>query len=419
MTSPNTDPGTAPASFLKRNRLWLVPILVVAAILGWRAMGSGNSEASFGPERAATPVRAAAVTRGDLELVATYAGEIVGEVSDIAPEVAGTLDRIAVRIGDPVRRGQVLAEINDVNLRNQAQEARGQQGVASANERRAAAELESATSEHRRAKELKDQALLSEQEFDRVSSQLASSKANLAAAEAQSEQAKARLALLDRQLSESRVTAPFDGVVADRYLDRGVLVQPGTPILRLVQAGQLRVQFRVPERDLGAVRIGVPFESTTVATGDETFIGTVERVAGEVSRSDRTALVEGALGSPDDVLRPGMYAEVRVQVKRIDNSLVVPSTAVLDRIETDGSHAIGVFVAQRDVDTASWVDVRSLGNSLGRTAIEGDLNEGELVLTMGHSDLRDGAAINIVQIEGEPMTTSSAGRGPAATGGQP
>ena len=413
--------------FFKRNRLWLVPLLVVAAVLAWRATGSGDGETAFRPERAATPVRAAAVARDDLQLEASYAGEIVGEVSDIAPEVAGTLERIPVRIGDHVKQGQLLAVINDVNLRNQAQEARGQLGVAKANQRRAEAELESASSEHRRASELKEQALLSEQEFDRVSSQLASSKANLAAAEAQTEQAKARLALLERQLSDSRVTAPFDGVVADRYLDRGVLVQPGTPVLRLVQEGQLRVQFRVPERDLGAVRIGVPFQATTVATGEATFLGTVERVAGEVARSDRTALVEGTLSSTDEVLRPGMFTDVKVQIQQIDDSLVVPSTAVLDRIEADGSHAIGVFVAQRESETASWVGVMALGNSQGRTAIEGPLEEGELVLTMGHTDLSDGASINLVQIEGEVVTsakpepdqTSLAQTGPVATGGQP
>lgn len=401
-------------SFVRRHAWWLAIVVLIAAGITWRALGPDGSTASY-QQRVATPVRAAAVLRGDLNLLSTYPGEIVGEVADIAPEVAGILRDMPVRIGDRVRKGQVLAVINDVNLRNQSQEARGQVGVAEANERRSEAELATATAEHRRATELMEQSLLSEQEFDRVTAALATSSANVAAAGAQTQQARARLRLLEQQLADSRVQAPFDGTVADRYVDRGTLVQPGTPLLRLVQDAVLRVQFRVPERDLGAVRVGVPFAATTVATGSTGFSGTVERVAGEVSRADRTAIVEGALTDRDEVLKPGMYAEVRVQLREVRDSLLVPATAVVDRISADGSQSLGVFVAleaeapaatgeakpEEGVSSAAWADIEVLGSSEGKTAIRGAIDEGALVLTMGHGDLRDGATIRVVQIDRE------------------
>ena len=397
-------------------------VLLILALLGlvlvWRIGGSllerPATPQGFGG--AATAVRAAAIEQGTFERLSTYPGEIVAEVTDISPEVSGILKAIPARIGDRVKSGQVLAIINDVNLRNQNQEAQGQLGVAEANERRVAAELEHAEAEHHRAAELRATALLSQAEFDRVESQLATAAANVAAAEAQTAQAKARLALLARQLADSRVTAPFDGVIADRYVDPGTLVQPGTPILRLVQEDALRVQFRVPERDLGIVRAGVGFESTTVATGKESFAGVVKRVAGEVSRTDRTAIVEGELTTRSEVLMHGMYAEVQVQLERLERALLVPSSAVVSRVLPDGSQSTGIFVTQQDEgekveasaengerapSTARWVDVTVLGNRAGRSAIVGEVAPGALALTMGHADLRDGAPVRVVQVEGE------------------
>ena len=416
------DQGSRPSG-LRRYRYWLVPVALVAAILTWRALSGGEAPRRGFQQTQITAVRAAAVSRGDLELLSTYPGEIAGEVTDIAPQVSGILREIPVRIGDHISRGQVMAIIDDVDLRNQSLEARAQLGVAKANELRSQAELESATAEHRRARELHEQELLSAQEFDRVSAALATASASLTAAEAQSMQAEARSALLERQLADSRVLAPFDGVIADRYVDRGTLLQPGTPILRLVEDGPLRVQFRVPERDLGTVRVGVPFLSTTVATGERTFSGSVKRVSGEVSRSDRTAIVEGEINESDEVLKPGMYAEVRVQLRGLERELIVPSTAVVDRVAPDGIRSVGVFVvAAPDTDaseaaegegddeqlgTATWVSVEALGSSEGLTAVRGDVREGDLALTMGHQDLRDGASIRVVQVENTTRLQSS------------
>ena len=211
--------------------------------------------------------------------------------------------------------------------------------------------------------------------------------------------------------------APFDGVVAQRYLDRGVLVQPGTPVLRLAQDSSLRVQFRVPERDLGAVRQDVAFETTTVATGERVFPGRVRRVSGEVSRTDRTAIVEGELMELDDVLRPGMFAQVRVRLEELRNELLVPAQAVLDRVGVDGVRRVGVFVVElasgesgqekdqeresTETTAATWIEVTTLGSADGLTAIEGEISMGDLVLTLGHTDLQDGSQVRVVQVQKE------------------
>jgi len=384
-------------------------VLVAAAVfafgLGSEARAGGQADDAQMAQ--AVPVRAVAARRGHLSVRTAYSGELVGEVSDISPQVSGLLVDVPARIGQRVAAGTVLAVIADVEVRNQLQEARGQLGVAEANRDRAAAELVGVEADYQRAMELYDQGLLSEQEQQQVTSQYATTKANLAAGEAQVRQSAAREALLAEQFANTRVRAPFDSVVSDRYLDRGALVQPGTPILRLVEEAPLLVQFRVPERDLAAVQTGAAFDVATEATGERTFSGTVRRVAGEVRRNDRTVLVEGELAETDDLLLPGMYADVSVSLRDLDNALIVPGAALLERVAMDGARSTGVMVPVDGL--AQWRAVTVAGRSGEYSAIAGPIEAGELVLTMGHNQLGHGAPVRVVRNEPAPSPTGAAG----------
>lgn len=384
-------------------------VLVAAAVFafGFGSEARAGGQAGDATMAQAVPVRAVAARRGHLSVRTAYSGELVGEVSDISPQVSGLLVDVPARIGQHVAAGTVLAVIADVEVRNQLQEARGQLGVAEANRDRAAAELVGVEADYQRAMELYDQGLLSEQEQQQVTSQYATATANLAAGEAQVQQSAAREALLAEQFANTRVRAPFDAVVSDRYLDRGALVQLGTPILRLVEEAPLLVQFRVPERDLSAVQTGAAFDVATEATGERTFSGIVRRVAGEVRRNDRTVLVEGELGETDELLLPGMYADVSVSLRDLDNALIVPGTALLERVAMDGGRSTGVMVPVDGL--AQWRAVTVAGRSGEYSAIAGPVEVGELVLTMGHNQLGHGSPVRVVPNEPEPSPTGAAG----------
>ena len=384
-------------------------VLVAAAVFafGFGSQARAGGQADDAQMAQAVPVRAVAARRGHLSVRTAYSGELVGEVSDISPQVSGLLVDVPARIGQRVAAGEVLAVIADIDVRNQLQEARGQLGVAEANRDRAAAELVGVEADYQRAMELFDQGLLSEQEQQQVSSQYATTKANLAAGEAQVQQSTAREALLAEQFANTRVRAPFDAVVSDRYLDRGALVQPGTPILRLVEEAPLLVQFRVPERDLSAVQTGAAFDVATEATGERTFSGIVRRVAGEVRRNDRTVLVEGELAETDELLLPGMYADVSVSLRDLDNALIVPGAALLERVAMDGARSTGVMVPVDGL--AQWRVVTVAGRSGEYSAIAGPIEVGELVLTMGHNQLGHGSPVRVVPNEPQPFPTGAAG----------
>ncbi len=383
-----------------------VVVLAAAAVIAFgRPLQSGAPALGADALLAqAVPVRAEAARRGDLSVRTAYSGELVGEVADIAPQVAGLLVDVPARIGQRIPAGDVLAVIADIDIKNQLQEARGQLGVAEANRDKAAAELVGVEANYQRAMELYEQSLLSEQEQQQETSQYATARANLAASEAQVRQSAAREAQLAEAFANTRIRAPFNAVVADRYLDRGALVQPGTPVLRLVEEAPLMVQFRVPERDLAAVRAGAAFDVSTEATGEQTFSGTVRRVAGEVRRNDRTVLVEGELTGTDELLRPGMYAEVSVSLRDLDDALIVPDTALLERVAMDGARSVGVLVPVDGL--AEWRPVRVAGRSGELSAVAGRLAAGDLVLTLGHEQLGNGAPVRVVNVADAPGGTS-------------
>jgi multidrug efflux pump subunit AcrA (membrane-fusion protein) len=156
----------------------------------------------------------------------------------------------------------------------------------------------------------------------------------------------------------------------------------------------------------------------------EIFSGTVRRVSGEVSRTDRTALVEGELQETAGLLKPGMYAEVRVRLRALEGALLVPDVALLERVSMAGEQATGVMLVEGDAAAAGepgepaaaarWTSVEVLGRSSGLAAIEGRVAEGDLVLTLGHSELQDGAPIRVVlEQSGEPAPPPAEATGAA------
>src|SRR5690606_28349819 len=148
---------------------------------------------------------------------------------------------------------------------------------------------------------------------------------------------------LAQGLAQTQVLAPFDGAIAQRYLDPGAIVQPGTPILRMVADGNLRVRFRAPESALSLVDVGQPLTLRTQSTQGETFAGLVTRRSAEVSPVDRSVAVEGELEQKTSRLLPGMYANVTVSAETLKNALVVPNAALVERYRA-GQPQTGVYV---------------------------------------------------------------------------
>lgn len=372
--------------------------LVVVALLSLASLvaGCGEEDPRGVRERAprAVSVRAAPVERGGLALRERFTGELWAEAADLAPRITGRVVEVRARLGDRVEKGAVLARLDDGEVAPQLAEAKAAITAAEASEQRAKASLAAARAELDRKRPLAEDKLVSAQELAEIEARVLSLEADAAASAAQAAQARARVNIAEEQLRNTRVVAPFAGVVAARHLDPGATATPSTPILRIVADGPPRLRARAPESALAVLRPGLALNVSTAATGARAFPGTLERIGGEVSRTDRTVQIEGVLREESPLLLPGMYATIEVRVQDLEGVLRVPAIAILER-QIDGKDARGVFVD--DGGRAAWRPVTVLGRAGDVVAVDGGLKEGERVLTLGHEELSPGGPIRVVE----------------------
>ncbi len=329
-----------------------------------------------------------------------YPGELFSEAVELGSRVQGRVEAVHVRIGDHVEANQPLAKMDDELLARQLREVkallRARRALVGSSEVAATA----AQREFDRTRALYESGATSKQELDALETELLLRESERATANAQAEQARATIAVLEESLADSEIRAPFAGVIARRDVDPGAFVSAGQSIVRIVAESPLRVRFRVPEHELADVHVGLSFVVETRMDLADLPSGEITRMAGEVTPSDRSMLIEGVV-DPQPDLRPGMYADIRLDLRALEGVLLIPDAALLERVDVSGSASTGVFrVAQGEGETvAEWVEVRVLGREGNRLAVEpvesGALSDTDKVLIRGHRELSEGVAIRV------------------------
>lgn len=384
-----------------RTRTWTARLLFVASLpllaIAACTSDAGGDSKTAGPQTAA--VVTAPVERGSMVVRRRYPGELFGDAVELGSRVGGRVQDVYVRIGDHVDAEQPVAKIDDELLARQLRELRAMLRARRALARSSEVSMTAAKRELERGQELFDRGVASKQELDTLETELRLREAGQASAVAQAEQAQATIAVLEESLTDSEIRAPFAGVVARRDVDPGAFVDAGQSIVRIVAEAPLRVRFRVPEHELGDIHVGLRFELETRMGITDLPRGEITRLAGEVTPADRSMLIEGVV-DPHASLRPGMYADIRLDLRSLEATLIIPDVALLERVDVSGRASTGVFRLAQDgagQSVARWVDVRVLGREAGRLAIEplvaDALSETDEVLIRGHHELGEGAAI--------------------------
>lgn len=397
--SNHLDPSI-PHSKPSRARLgWLLVGAGAIAVAVSFAVPSGDDDERSGDKRPkVTPVAVAPVERATLTERGRYPGELDADAADVSSFYTGRLTAVHVRVGDVVDKGQVLAEIDPVDAREQIARARAQAEAARAEERKAGIELGVAKRQLERFERLRDQVSASEIDAQRALTQ--SLESAVATAGARAEEARAGVRLLEKRVVESEIRAPFAGRVAARHVDPGVIVDAGAPLVRVAATAPLRVRFEVPEQEVAGLEVGSRLRVITQGGDGSTAVSArVTGIAGEVSRERRVAAFEALLEDPPAGWLPGMYAQVLVDRRVLQDATVVPAAAVLSRLQPDGTIATGVLVAEREV--ARWVPVKVAAREGDRVALEeaAGLAAGASVLVAGHIDLAEGSRIQVASGE--------------------
>jgi RND family efflux transporter MFP subunit len=276
------------------------------------------------------------------------------EQATLSFKVAGRLAQLRVDLGTPVRKGQIIGQLEtqDFNSRLQQSEAALQQarvrlGLSPLGEndninietaalvRQAQAVLQEAKLDLERTRQLVSEGVQPRAELDRADSafKVADSRYQDAMEEVRNRQAvllqrRAELQSAKQQLAETTLYAPFDGSIREKRANLGEYLTAGTPVVNLVRLHPLRFRVEVPERDAQGLRIGQPVK-VTVEGEFESAPGRVARISPAIQEQSRTLIIEAAVDNQKGRLRPGSFAKAAIHTATTSGVVTVPPDAVV------------------------------------------------------------------------------------------
>jgi RND family efflux transporter MFP subunit len=367
---------------------------------GFGGFGGGG----FGGQRLPMTVEMAPVKRADMSTQVTVVGNLIGAATvEAVPKISGRLETVAVRLGDRVSKGQVMAKIEDRELQEQVKQAQASYEVSAATIRQREADLRLAQTNLERSRNLHERELIPRQTYDDTDARHQAAVAQLDLARAQFAQAQARLDELKINLSNTVIGSPVSGFVGKRALDAGAWVTPNSSFISVVDISVVRLVANIVEKDIRRITVGLPADVEVDAYPGEKFIGEVTHISPVLDPATRTGQIEVEIRNPEFRLKPGMYARVAFTVDRKANALVIPTSALVDL-----PAGRGVFLATSTEEgrTATFrrVEVGIVNQTLAE--VTGGLDEGEDVVTTGAAALREGDRILLV---GESAPSGSEG----------
>jgi RND family efflux transporter MFP subunit len=312
----------------------------------------------------------------------------------VTPKVSGRLLEIAVDRGDAVRKGQVIARIEDDELQQQVHRARAALEVSRASAAQRQAELKSVEMEYSRSQSLEREGVISSEQREQVQTRVEVSKAQLNLAEAQVAQAEASLAELEIQLGQTEIKSPLTGVVGERHVDPGALVTSNTPVVLILDLTRLVTVVNVPERDITKIQVGNLAKVVVDAVPGKDLDGRVVRIAPILDPQTRTAPVEIEVPNPTQNLKAEMFARVDLNLTTERETLLIPRDALVYR-----GNRSGVFVVESDKVRFQVIETGIAEED--RIEVRAGLSEGTTVVTRGANLLKNGDSVQILQQEGE------------------
>lgn len=313
----------------------------------WQQRAPGGGAGAAAASRPATSV----IEKRDIRFAVSAAGEITpSEQVSVRPEVNGRIDELPVDLGDFVKKGDLLFQLNDEDLRIEQQQR--ETSVA-----RTRLSLEQARRDYERARMLFNEQLLPQQLFEDARTSYELAKNSL-------EQSEKELALTHEKMRRTRVTAPFDCTVLTRPVSVGQAVSgsggfnAGTEVLTIANLNDLVINAHINQADVSRLRTGQEVEVTVEAVPGLKVVGKVERIA------PQAALKNNIKGFParvllkdvDQRIRPGMTANISIPIASADDVVAAPLAAVFTEFNPE----------TRQVERFAWVQ---LGNEWERRPI--------------------------------------------------
>jgi RND family efflux transporter MFP subunit len=362
-----------------------------------------DAKAQNGKPPTSVPVEAAAVTQGSIHLKLTFTGTLEARAEFVvAPKVGGRIRSLFVDLSDTVKKGQLIAELDNDEAFQAVLQAKADLAVARAKQIETESSLKIAIREFERVIRLQKKGIASDSQYDSAMAGRLVKQSLVEVAKAQVLGADSMLAAARIRLEYTRVTADWPGsddhrLVAERYVDAGQTISANTPLVLISKLEPITGIVHATEKDYASLSPGQTVSLVTDAYPGDIFHGKIDRIAPIFDKATRQARIELAIANPGIRLKPGMFIRATVDVRTIDNATLVPEMALTSRQDQTG-----VFVVnepdKNEPDktglTVSWCPV-TVGIIESRQAQVTGTGIAGRVVVLGQHLLNHGSVINI------------------------
>jgi membrane fusion protein, multidrug efflux system len=343
----------------------VVVLLLAIPKLGWFSSKNtgGDAKGNPGGTPPALPVEAMVVKPSKLDNRLIVTGTVLANESlELKSEISGKITKIAFQEGAAVKKGTVLVQINDEEIRAQLQKQKYNQKLNEDNEFR--------------QRKLLEKDAISQEEYDNALNRL-----NTTVADVQ---------LLEAQVAKTRITAPFDGIIGLRYVSEGTYLSPNTAIATLYNNTPAKLEFAIPSRYSSAVTTGreifFKVEGDTIR-----YKGKVYAVEPRIDQDTRTLKLRALADNSKGKLLPGQFVELELILGSTNNAILIPTESV---VPEQGGKKVFILVDGKVKDVTIETGIRT---NTDLEVIRG-LKHGDTVLTTGILQLRAGMNIQITNL---------------------
>jgi RND family efflux transporter MFP subunit len=389
-------PSRTPHRAIRPRRLWLLELGAVVPLAAGVAYGASQHIAqnrqvmrTTEQQRDFVPtVRVAQARAADSEMVITLpATTLAFAAANILARANGYIETRKVDIGDHAKAGDLLAQITAPELDHQIAQAQAtlSQNQATLQQTQASRDLAKVT--YDRDSDLVKKGWVTPQQGDTDRLTLQAQEAAIVVAQSNIAAQQALIRVLDQQKAYQSVVAPFDGIITQRNVDTGSLVQAGSTLMfTLMQSDVIRVQVYVPQDAAFGVASGVDAVVRVPELPDRTFPGKVTRFAKALAPGTRTLLTEIDVPNPDGALSPGVYCTVELHIPRNTPSVLVPADAIV--FNGDGTQ-----VAVTENGSAHFRKVKVARDFGTEVEVQDGIKPGDEVILRPMVNLADGSKV--------------------------
>ena len=293
-------------------------------------------------------------------VVPTYMSEVINQTGTLKPdeevdlsfETSGKIVKINFTEGTRVKKGDLLAKINDRPLQAQLEKLEAQLKMSQAKEFR--------------QRSLLDKDAISQESYDQVQTDVQSIRADIN--------------LIKARISETELRAPFDGLIGLRYLSEGSYTTSSTKIAKLIKISPLKIEFSISEKYASEIKIGYPITFKMVGN-DKIYNATVYAVDPKIDIDMRTITLRALYPNRDEELKSGRYAQIALELSKVENAIAIPTEALIPEMEGEK-----VFIYNRG--KAKSVKVTTGLRTESKIQITDGLKLGDTLITSGIMQLR-------------------------------